>query len=203
MKKIQKIVIFYRRSPVRNDVLQDLVKDERGKELKLQKDCKTRWSSVMVMLRNFLEIRVQIHKDLSDRGKESMFPTPAEIDHTKSLAEALKIIAFLTAKLGARDMNLAKADEIFEFALEQLDQLDSPISDDLYSHMKARIIERRLQHVATLLGYLQNPKFLFGRRHKLPYSNKAEITDEAVKLYTRLFDSDVANDDMDTSDQGN
>ena len=41
---------------------------------------------------------------------ESIFPTQQEIDHAICLTAALKVIVFATAKLGARDMNLAKAD---------------------------------------------------------------------------------------------
>ena len=101
MYKVQRIVTFYRRSPVKNDVLQELIKDERGRELKLQTDCKTRWNSIISMLRNFLELRVQIHKDLCDRGKESLFLTESQIEHTQSITEALEIIAFASTKLGA------------------------------------------------------------------------------------------------------
>ena len=174
---------------MKNDVLQVLVKDERGRMLKLKKDCKTRWSSVMTMIRNFLEIRVQIHKDLKERGLLSMFLTNQEIEHAEDLTAALKIIAFLTAKLGARDMNLAKADRIFEFALRHLDQLDSTVAKDLRELMYERIEERRLKTIATLLAYLENPKFRLaaGREERLPYSNKTEITEAAISVYTRLF----------------
>ena len=202
MKKIQKIVFFYRRSPVKNDTLQKLVKDERGRELKLKKDCKTRWNSVLAMLINFLKIRVQIHKDLEERGLESMFPSETEITHTKNLTQALKVIAFAATKLGARDMNLARADKIFEFALEQLDALTSSVAKDLRVHLHERITERRLQGVATLLGYLRNPKFQFGRKLRLEYSNKAAITELAVSIYTRLFTKEEEDTDSETSTTG-
>ena len=191
MAKIQKIVMFYRRSPVKNDVLQELITDERGRQLKLQKDCKTRWSSIVTMFRNFLKTRGPIYDDLSQRGKEHMFPTQSEIDHIKSVTEALKIIAFATAKLGAHDMNLAKADQIFEFAFIQLDQLTSEISTDLRMSMYRRIEERRLEDVTTLLAYLKNPRFLNNKPSKLSYSTKAGITEMAISVYTRLFENDL------------
>ena len=194
MKKIQKIVIFYRRSPVKNDVLQKLIKDERGRELKLQKDCKTRWGSVLSMLKNFLKLMVQIQTDLRARGMESLFPSPAEIEHTIELTDALRIIAWAATKLGARDMDLAKADRIFEFSLGELDKLKSTVAKDLRTKLYNRIDERRLKDVATLSGYLHNPKFQFGRKLILSYSNKAEITELAVSIYTRLFHTETNAD---------
>ena len=208
MKKIQKIVVSYRRSPVKNDTLQKLVIDERGRELKLKKDCKTRWNSVLAMLANFLKIRVQIHDDLEKRGLESLFPTESELTHIINLTKALKIIAFLATKLGARDVDLAKADKYVEFALEKLDLLTSSIAINLRDHLFERINERRLKDVSTLLGYLKNPKFQFGRNLRLEYSNKTEITNLAFTLYTRLFPkgvdegNDTAIPEVNAAEQG-
>ena len=155
----------------------------------------------MTMIRNFLKLRVQIHGDLRARGKEDMFPTEKEIEHAQDLTEALKIIAWASTKLGARDMNLAKADRIFEFALGKLDSLTSSVSITLRDFMYDRIIERRLKDVATLLGFLENPKFLIGKDQLLPYSNRAEITDTAVSVYTRLFNNESPA--VQTTEQGN
>ena len=200
MRKIQKIVIFYRRSPVKNDMLQKLVTDERGRELKLQKDCKTRWSSVVIMIWNFLVLKVQIYDDLSDRGMEHMFPREREIDHAKELTAALKIIAWATTKLGARDMNLAEADRIFEFALTELDKLGTNIADELRMSMFQRLFSRRQEDICTLLAFLENPRFLDKKSRKLSYSSKTRITDLAVSVYTRLFDNDPETMTDDTED---
>ena len=116
-----------------------------------------------------------------------MFPSEVEIEHTQNLTQALQVIAFAATKIGARDMNLAMADEIFEFAFEQLEQLASAVALEMLDAMRDRIVERKLKGEATLLAYLQNPKFLIGRKKKLEYSNKTDITDVAVSLYTRLF----------------
>ena len=43
--KIRKIVVMFRRSPTKNDILQKHVKDEFKKELTLIPDTKPRWSS--------------------------------------------------------------------------------------------------------------------------------------------------------------
>ena len=56
VKKIRKIVNKFRRSPVQNDVLQKAVKLKFNKELNLQRDCKTRWSSMVAMLERYLKL---------------------------------------------------------------------------------------------------------------------------------------------------
>lgn len=65
--KVRKIVKFFRRSPTQNDdVLQKNVKQDKGKELSLILDCRTRWSSLLSMLSRFLELRCSIQKSLID-----------------------------------------------------------------------------------------------------------------------------------------
>ena len=141
------------------------------------------------MLKNFLRVRVQIYTDLCSRGNESIFPTEAEIQHVKRVTDALDIIAFASTKLGARDVNLAKADQILEFALWQLDQLNTEFSKELRKNVFQRVTERRQKELSTLLGYLDNHKFLDRRTgaRNLPYSTKSKATETAESLYKRLF----------------
>ena len=56
IKKVRKVVGKFRKSPVKNDLLQQVVKTKYGKELRLLKDCKTRWSSLCVMLERFVRV---------------------------------------------------------------------------------------------------------------------------------------------------
>ena len=175
-------------------MLQVLVKDETGRELNLQKDIKTRWNSLLTMIRNFLRIQVSIQKDLIDHGKLSMFPTDEEITYITELSEALQVMAYCSTQLGARDMNLARADQHYEFALNELDSLKSSISKRLHDNLYSRIVERRPKIYATLLAYLENRKFLDTRRNNLTYSTKARIQAAAEELYVRLFVSQ--EDDM-------
>jgi hypothetical protein len=51
--KIRKIVKMFRRSPLKNEVLQNHVKVDHGKELQLFLDTKTRWNSLVAMLERF------------------------------------------------------------------------------------------------------------------------------------------------------
>jgi hypothetical protein len=63
VKKVRNAVRMIRKSPMKNDFLQDAVKKwqkANGKKeisLCLHLDCKTRWSSLVTMLDSFLRIK--------------------------------------------------------------------------------------------------------------------------------------------------
>ena len=57
IKKVRKIVRFFRNSPCRNDRLQKIIRDDLGIELCMVADVKTRWSSLFKCLKRFYEIR--------------------------------------------------------------------------------------------------------------------------------------------------
>ena len=94
VSKVRKIVKLFHKSPVRNDgSLQPQIKLSFGKEKVLFLDCKTRWNSLLQMLKRFYELRkevkiavVQLEKlfDISDeelvRIKELRYaPAPIEM----------------------------------------------------------------------------------------------------------------------------
>jgi hypothetical protein len=45
LQKVRKIVKTFKKSPVKNAILQDRIKEKHGKELMLILDCRTRWNS--------------------------------------------------------------------------------------------------------------------------------------------------------------
>ena len=64
INKVRKICRIFRKSPLKNEKLQDFVKDQHGKELKLILDCKTRWNSLLCMIERFLKLKQCIPKAL-------------------------------------------------------------------------------------------------------------------------------------------
>ena len=50
INKVRKIKLMFRKSPTKNDILQQYIKTEFGKYIVLLKDYKTRWSSLLLML---------------------------------------------------------------------------------------------------------------------------------------------------------
>ena len=68
IKKVRKIVKLFRKSPVKNDILQSYVKasNPSSQSLTLILDVKTRWNSLLDMLRRFVRLRAEIEKALID-----------------------------------------------------------------------------------------------------------------------------------------
>ena len=50
INKVRKIILLFRKSPTKNDILQQFIKRDFGKDIVLLKDCKTRWNSLLLML---------------------------------------------------------------------------------------------------------------------------------------------------------
>ena len=57
---------MFRKSPLKNEILQMYVKGMFFKELKLILDLKIRWNSVVAMLERFLELKTCILKTMID-----------------------------------------------------------------------------------------------------------------------------------------
>ena len=122
--------------------------------------------------------------------KMQMYPTDDEMKIIKELIQALGIIETASRRLCRREVNLAKADRIYEWMLRKLDELESNVSDRLRNEVGYRISERRPKKVATLLAYLENPMFLdLTKDRLLKYATKPEIKEMANDILLRLYPS--------------
>ena len=90
-------------------------------------------------------------------------------------------------KLCQRDCSLSEADRVLEFLIKKLHKLESEFAKSLVYRVEKRVKERRLKIAATLMGYLENPRFLKEKDRVLEYANRKEITNLAIELYVRLF----------------
>ena len=70
INKIRQIGGLFRKSPLKNEILQNYVQKEHGKSLMIILDSKTRWNSLVAMLRRFLEIWPSVAKALIDCKSE-------------------------------------------------------------------------------------------------------------------------------------
>ncbi len=127
IRKVRRIVTLFRKSPVRNDLLQDMCEQECGKRLVLLRDTKTRWNSLLLMIKRFLEAKKAVAKALVDLGKIHLYPEKEELAALEEMAEALDIVQTGSLALGRRDANLSKAEVIFDFMLQNLRSLDTKV----------------------------------------------------------------------------
>ena len=89
IKKVRVIVGKFRKSPVKNDVLQKAIKVKLGMELRVIKDCKTRWSSLCAMLERFVRISEPIDDVLEEMNLGGLILSPEEKQVVKDIISAL------------------------------------------------------------------------------------------------------------------
>ena len=97
VQKVRTIVKKFRKSPVKNDILQKVIAKKHDKELKLIKDCKTRWSSLCAMLERFVRVFPEVDQVLNDLELYSLRLSDHDLDLVKEIISALapfKVLIF-------------------------------------------------------------------------------------------------------------
>lgn len=180
IEKIRTIVKSFRKSPTKNEILQKYVKDDRGCELKLILDCKTRWNTLLAMCKRFSDLELPIRKALIDL-KVSPF-TDEDFIILKQIVTVLDPIKATVEALCRGDMNLCKADAALCFMLKELSSMNCNLSKEIHKSLSKRIQERRTVY-STLLNFLTNPSMMseFDKTRNM-YVIKMEI----ISLVTRL-----------------
>lgn len=105
IQKVRRIVKLFRKSPLKDEVLQKYVKADHGKELKLLLDSKTRWSSLFIMLERFVKLRNGILKSLID-VKANIIMEEWEFDRINDLVKALEALKISVEALCREDATL-------------------------------------------------------------------------------------------------
>jgi hypothetical protein len=158
MKKIRKVVVYFKRSPLKNEtVLQKYVKVEHGKELSLLLDCKTRWNSLSTMLERFSLLKTSIQKALIDLNHPVRSEDP-DFDLLTKIVDVLTPIKLTLEALCRRDANLCTTDAALEFLLKQLSSKKSALANKMKTSLVERIKQRRSIALSGVLNYLQNPR---------------------------------------------
>ena len=90
IKKVRKIVSKFRRSLVKNDLLQKEVALTFDKELTLLRDCKTRWSSLHTMLKRSLKINGPVNTALEELELGDLRLTDGGLQLFKTIDDSLE-----------------------------------------------------------------------------------------------------------------
>lgn len=108
-------------------ILQKYAKKEHGKELAFLLDCKTRWNSLLTILKRFTLLKVCVQKALTDLNN------PVHLD--ESDFDIINEIVQLTVEdLCRSDANLGTLDGAFNFLFKQLNQ-NPPLASKLKKHL--------------------------------------------------------------------
>ena len=190
LSKVRRIVKMFKKSPLKNDILQQHVRGEFGCELVPILDTKTRWNSLLAMLERFLEIKSAISKALIDTGEQQNLNS----EELKTLAEivlCLKPVKMGLEKLCNRNSNLMTAEGVFDFIFSEVNQLNSGFSKDMKLSLEKRLNERRNVSLIALMQYLNlgkkynKTKVLHVNFPKFP--KRSAVIHYAQTVFTRLF----------------
>ena len=186
----------YRKSQVRNDELQEFVKNGFGKELAVLKDCKTRWSSLVKMLNRFIGLSPYMR--MANIARQEFWPfTRGEIDSLRDLTAALEPLENAVTALSSRSANIIDAETIYEEVMSEFDQQDTWISNELKKSFVKRVKERRNVTLTHLVLYLQDPSYIQKDEDQFEEEiGRTAILLLAKKLVSRLFpEYSTVNDD--------
>ena len=190
LKKVRKVVKIFRKSPVKNEVLQKYVLLEQNKELSLVLDCKTRWSSMYEMVEGFICLKKCISKALLDLSIEHGISI-TEFLFLNELKCALEPIKLAVEALCRKDATLLTAEGVFQFLFVE-SKRKSSLAEDLFCAVKNSVQQRRQHEVVNLLHYLQNPNSSNYNEHyadEIPSCSNSEegFMKTATTLFCRLF----------------
>ena len=157
--KVRKIVKLFRKSPVKNYVLQEEVKKHHGREVALILDCRTRWNSLLAMIQQFLKINEQIGVVLADISP-SLICTEQELDILTNIVDALEPVKLAAEALCRKNATLLTAEGIFKFLINKLNQKKSSLCIRMKDAALKRFTERRQSNLVSLYKYLSNPDCL-------------------------------------------
>lgn len=208
LKKVRKLVKVFRKSAVKNEVLQKYVVLEQKKELSLILDCKTRWSSMFAMIERFLLLKKCIIKALLDLSIAHNI-SETEFLFLDRLKCALEPVKLAVEALCRQDATLLSAEGIFRFLIVEIQKRRSTLANDLLCAIKNRIQQRRQHDLVNLMRYLQNPNTLtehddYDDDDDVPLSNntKQGFLKTATSLVSRLFGDNDSNEAEGQSEEG-
>ena len=118
------MVEIYRRSPVKNEVLQKYVLLKQNKEFSLVLDCKTHWSSMYEIIERFIYLKKCISKALLDLSIEHDIST-AEFLFLNNPKCTLEPIKLAIDALCCKDATLLTAEGISQFLFFELNKRKS------------------------------------------------------------------------------
>ena len=195
IQKVRSLVSKFRKSPLKNEILQKQCFIEFGKELQLINDCRTRWNSLCSMLERFYQLRNCVQKAMIDLTMQSDF-TEKDFCDIKELVEALKPVRSTVEAICRRDANLITADVAFDCLIKHLANQKTPISlqfqDKLVSHL-----EERRTDLSDVLKFLHTGNAKSSIHHSLSIlpANKTRITKLIIDILKQLSDNQFAKED--------
>ena len=186
--KVRTVVKMFHKSPLKDEILQKHIQAQLNIELKLILDSKTRWNSLLEMIKIFVRVEKCIRMALVEIGTSTTI-TNAEIKILHDLIDVLEPVKHAVDGLCRRNATLLTAERIHDFVFKTLSNSNSAYSASLKSHLEVRIKDRRNACLVHLLEYLHDPNFLMENKFDIfgEYRNKNKMYTLAAALMQKLF----------------
>ena len=211
LDKIRSAIVIINRSPIKSGLLQEAVKDWQKrsslavKELKLKKDCKTRWNSIPDMIDSILRIETPF-RDVCEELTNINF-SDDEFQFLKDIKKILGPLKDLVNTITRDESTIVTADVAFEHVLKHLGKQRTDLSNDVSESLRKRYDDRKNHALVGVMKYLQNPMILKEKNKdvlfKMPPRNEIEQKIKALsnRLFKKTFEEDdTTNDDSVESD---
>ena len=153
-KKVRRVSKLFKRSPLKNEILQNYVKEKHSNGLH---DCKTRWSSLLNMLERIVEIQIAVQKTLLDLNSDIKIGDE-EISQISHIVQALGLIKIAVDALCRRDANFISAEATIKFLLDEMQNYPpSEYNNRIIEAITQRSIQERYIEASIIIAYLHNP----------------------------------------------
>jgi hypothetical protein len=150
IKKVRALVCMFRRSPTKNDALQEIVKQEHGKEINLICDCRIRWNSLLSMLERYAQLHQCCVRVLAYLGMNDVALSDSEMMQLDGMITGLKPFEILVNCLSREDCNIVQAEEAVQFTIDELRKQNGIIATSLLQSLTRRSTERRSNMLCAL-----------------------------------------------------
>ena len=104
--KVRKVLKSIRKSPLKNNKLQEYIRQEHGKEFAMICDNVMQWNSAVAMVKRFLKVKACSNKVEIDFPKIKTSFDGKEIDVLKEMIESLEPVKLAVEKLSRRSIYL-------------------------------------------------------------------------------------------------
>ena len=205
VNRVRKIVKFFKRSPLKNEILQNYAKEKHPNGLQLILDCKTRWSSLLYMLERFVKLKIPVQKALLDLNADTQI-NDADFTKISHVIQALDPIKIAVEALCRRDANFISAEATIKFLLDEVQNYPpSEYNNGIIEAIDQRSIQERYIQASVIIAYLHNPLAKLERKsvvkefctNLLSRLNKPENT-EGIEIHEDIPSSNsvVSNVEM-------
>lgn len=190
---MRKIIKSFRLSALKTGFLEETMRKDGLKPLKLTLDVPTRWNSLVVSGKRFLNVlpsTLKVLKTKSKSFKEKFLWADHNTEVLKEITEVLEPARVATEKLSDAKINILVGEGCLQFVIEEIQQYikahpESYLAKNFLDALNARLKVRRNKVIIGLIMFLNNPDSL--KDHPLELGTKTEIVQLGIDFARRLF----------------